>query len=61
MAKTVGTSALIATGALELPALATWGGLGTRALVGGGAQGLGYGYLGLSTGNAVAIILWWWR
>ena len=52
LAKTVGTSALIATGALELPALATWGGLGTRALV-GGAQGLGYGNLGLSTGNAV--------
>ena len=52
LAKTVGTSALIATGALELPALATWGGLGARALV-GGAQGLGYGMLGMSTGNPV--------
>ena len=52
LAKTVGTSALIATGALELPALATWGGLGARALV-GGAEGLGYGNIGMSTGNAV--------
>ena len=52
LAKTVGVSALIATGALELPALATWAGLGSRVLV-GGAQGLGYGSLGLSTGNAV--------
>ena len=52
LAKTVGTSALIATGALELPALATWGGLGARALV-GGAQGLGYGNIGLGTGNPV--------
>ena len=52
LAKTVGTSALIATGALELPALATWTGLGSRALV-GGAQGLGYGMLGMGTGNPV--------
>ena len=52
LAKTVGTSALIATGALELPALATWGGLGSRVLV-GGAQGVGYGNIGLGTGNAV--------
>ena len=52
LAKTVGTSALIATGALELPALATWGGLGSRVLV-GGAQGVGYGNIGLGTGNVV--------